>query len=209
MKKIKYIFSILIFLFISISFAQQPESKNVCFTEKEVDKIIQQFKNDKKEIQKYFTRSQKLRKEKPKIEYEFLEGNKVKQHITIPIYQDNALKYNIEFTVVPKEKKEGWFPMKLWLGAFLINSDFSNKDKKISDFVDAKIGFKLISLAPLNISFIKNIGFNTAIGIRSAGGTVSYNFGKPFQNTNLHIFYGINYSTPIKNSFGIGLSLNF
>ena len=206
--KVKYIL-IIILLLISTSFAQEVkvEQRNVCFTEKEVDNIIEQFKKDKSEIQKYIKRNEKLRKEKPKIEYEFLDNNKVKQHITIEVYQDNPLQYEIEFTINPKEKEEGWFPMKLWLGAFLINSDF--KENNFTDLVDAKIGIKLISLSPLNMTFIRNIGFNAAIGIKSTGGTISYNFGKPFNNTNLHLFYGIEYSTPVKNSFGIGCSLNF
>lgn len=212
MKKIKYIPLILIFIFITKAFAQDQKvvviDRNVYFTKDEVDDIIKQFEDDKKEIQKYITRNKKLREQEPEIEYEFLENDKVKQKITIPIYKDNPLEYEVEFTVIRKDKEEGWFPLKLWLGAFLINSDFE-KDLKLSKFIDAKVGIKLLSLAPMNKIFIKHTGFNIAIGIKSAGATISYNFPKPFNNTNLHLFYGYQYSTPLEKSFGIGTSLNF
>jgi hypothetical protein len=197
--KVKYI---LFFILLSIpSFAS-----DITLSQDETDKLIKQLEADKKTIQMYLNREEKLRKEEPVIYYEFKKGGEVKQKIMIPVENDNPLEYTVNFKVNAYEN-EGWFPMYLWLGGFAVNTTL--KDAKIQDYADCKFGIKLLSLAPLDKDFIRNLGFNVSIGLRSAGFSLSYKLFKPFEHTNIHLFYGYAYSTPLQKTFGIGVSLNF
>lgn len=200
MKFLKYI---LIFLFI---FSLTSYANDVCFTHEEIEELDKQLELDQNTIKMYQNRENKLRKEEPIIKYDYKKNGEVKQNITIPVENDNPLEYTVKFKI-NETGAEGWFPLYLWLGGFMVNTTI--KDAKVQDYADCKFGVKLLSGAPTGMKFIEDLGFNIAIGLRSAGGTLSYKFPKPFSHTNLHLFYGIAYSTPIQKTFGIGVSLNF
>jgi hypothetical protein len=203
MKLFKYIL-LLLFFIIPL---QAKEDKKIYFTEKEINSIIYQFEQDKKEIENYQYRENLLREETPQIDYEFLNGNEIKQIIIIPVYKDNPLKYEIKFKVKEQEKLENWVPLTLSLGGYLESPEITS-ELKFSDFIDVKIGVKLISLAKTQIHFIECLGINFLTGIKSSGVSLSYLFPKPFNNTNLHIFYGVKYSD-WNGTGGLGISLNF
>ena len=75
-------------------------------------------------------------------------------------------------------------------------------------YVDPKLGFQFLGLAPLRVPFIKGLGFHALIGVQSAGLSISWGWmKKPIKNLRFHFYGGVTYEG--KESFGGGISLNF
>lgn len=184
MKKIVYLTSILFFSTALFS--------KVILTDKEYDATLQRLKADKKIIQNDNTRWGKLKKSKPEVNYEVIDGEVVIQSIEIPIHNAKPIIYKVKFKVKKKDETK-FFPLTLQICATLETKSHS----------DGKIGVQFFSLKPL----IKHsIGLNFLMGLRSAGASISYTFPKPFGNTSVHVFSGMTYT--IENTYGIGVSAN-
>lgn len=193
---LKLLSSLFTFLFIlPIGFA----SGDVVLEDDEYVAIVARLIKDKSIIEQNVAKWEALRKATPTVKYTVVEGGLIIQSVLVPILNDTPLEYKNSFEVTDYEIKKKFFPF-----TFQLIGAFETKHQ-----VDAKLGIKFLSLAPLSMSFIQQIGFNLLIGIKSANCSISYNMPKPFPNTAIHVFYGWSYNAELAPVFGLGVSLNF
>ena len=185
-----------------------PLFAEVTLSDEEYEAIIKRLKRDKEIINNDNIRWRRLKKSKPKIKYEIVNGQVVIQEIEIPIYKAKPLIYEIKFKVEMPENKISWVPLTLFLCGMIESNSVQGEEFGVAP--DVKVGLQFFSLRPLGEKYkVKklNLGLNALIGIKSSGLSVSYSLPKPFSNTSIHLYVGFSYK--IKTAYGLGVSLNF
>jgi len=187
----KYLIKICVIIICNISLLFSASSE-VVLTNEEAHAIYDRLEKDKNIIIENQKKWESLRKEKPNITYTTKDDNVVYQTITIPVKNDNPLKYETMFDV---RESQSYIPFTLKLVGIV-------ETQAITDF---KFGIEFFSLSPLKIP----IGLNALVGIKSSGISLSYNLQKVFKNTGIHVYTGFAYTPRITPSYGLGISLNF
>jgi len=198
----------IIFLFIVFTLST-PALSYIVLTEKEHKAVIDRMKKNKKIIEEHDKRWEELKKSKPNIIYTKNKGEKVVQKIEIPVYNAKPIVYENIFKVLIADKDMNYFCLKPFLGGFM---EIPPKEQLYTDkmdpysMMDIKLGLKFLTMEPLNIPVIRGLGLNVLVGVRSAGGSLSYTFPKYVTNTSLHFYFGMNYKEQTRTlGFGIGL----
>ena len=177
-------------------------SNNICFSKEEAQAIAEQLDDDKKIIRWQANRWKKLVNTEPKVHYKTTDRRVITQNILFPIENDESLGYTITFEIDAMFRKITYFPFKVNLGIM-----FESGAEKFK-YIDPKIGLQFLGLEPLNIPFVKGLGFHALVGVQSAGLSVSWGLmRRPVENLRIHFYSGVTYKG--KESFGAGISLNF
>ena len=178
------------------------DKPGVYFTEEEAKKINEQLDKDKKIILWQANRWKKMVNTPPKIHYKITDSKVVIQKIEFPVKNDKPLIYTVKFEVNTSDEKVTFFPLLINLGVMVEGNTDSYK------YVDPKLGIQVVGLKPINVPFIRGLGFHILAGIKSAGLSMSWGWmKKPIKNLRLHFYTGVSYKG--RETFGGGITLNF
>ena len=194
---------LILVMLLSLPISLSSEEKcDVCFSKVEAEAINDQMETNKKIIQWQANRWKDLVNTPPKIHYKVKKTKVTIQKIEFPVKKDKPLIYNVNFDIDTSEKRYGYFPLLINLG--LMAESGATK----FHYLDPKIGLQFAGLNPINVPFIKGLGFHALIGIQSAGLSISWGWLKrPIENLRFHIYGGVTYWG--KETFGGGITLNF
>lgn len=170
-----------------------------CLTDEQAKRVNDRLEKDKKIIQWQSKRWNDLIETDPKIKFENKEDSIIIQTIEFPIENDNPLVYELKLEILKKQQEMRLIPLTLSLCAMI--------EPLAPSMIDAKFGIQLLNFAPLKIPYIEQMGVHAMIGFQSIGVSLSYMLSKKFQNTRIHLYSGFTYQ--LKQSYGVGISLNF
>lgn len=188
-----------ILIIILVLYSSTSLSKDICFSDKEAERIIERLEKDKRIIKWQKNRWDNLINTIPKIKYEIVDDVVIIQTIEFPVKDDKPLVYEVKMRIIQKAGPRKLFPFTFSLCG-MFESAAVNK-------VDAKVGIQIINFSPINIKYLRNIGLHCLVGAQSTGLSISWKVSKYLRNTRIHLYNGLTYD--LKKSYGIGISLNF